>query len=98
MDHLILEEDKVPRNEVQFAPNSDTIPILLPDFLEEEQAHDTFVADALSDEPKVEEEGDSETKHQKCYCVVWDIIKSNTNTKAIIGKGNDKKCGSNYLL
>ena len=74
LDHQILKEDEVPRNDVQFAQVLETIPILSPDFLEQEKSSDTFVEDAASTEPKEEEDDGAETKHQARNCLVWKFI------------------------
>ena len=44
LDHLILEEDKVPSDEEVFAPDPDTEPYLTEEVLSEEEAADVYVS------------------------------------------------------
>ena len=67
LDHLILEEDKVPSDEEVFAPVPDTEPYLTEEVLAEEEAADVYVSTPESEESAKNDAKTVETRHQSKY-------------------------------
>ena len=86
LDHLVLNNDKVPSNKEVFAPDPDTIPYLTKALLEEEFADNNYVSPLLVSKIKTEDrEHMVETTHQGCFRLAWENIKKLANLDDLIG-------------